>query len=51
MVFNYTNNFKFSSRVTIENEVLETVKETKLLGVMENGTPTHLVLLKEQMEE
>ena len=45
------NKGKVGGRVTIENEVLESVKETKLLGVMENGTPTHLILLKEQMEE
>ena len=38
MVFNFTKNYQFSSRVTIENEVLETVTETKLLGVMVNDS-------------
>ena len=34
MVFNYTNNYQFSSRVYIEDELIEIIKETKLLGVI-----------------
>ena len=36
MNFNFTKNFQFSSRLSIENEVLETISETKLLGVIIN---------------
>jgi vacuolar-type H+-ATPase catalytic subunit A/Vma1 len=31
--FNFTKNFKFSSRLTVEGQVLESIRETKLLGV------------------
>ena len=31
MIFNYTRNYQFSSRLAIEGEILETVEETKLL--------------------
>ena len=40
MNFNFTKNYKFSSRLAIENEVLETIQETKLLGVMINDRLT-----------
>ena len=36
MIFNFTNNYQFSSRITIEDEVIDTIRETKLLGVMVN---------------
>ena len=36
MVFNFTKNYQFSSRVSINGEVLEAIKETKLLGVKIN---------------
>ena len=32
MIFNYTKNYKFSTRLAIEGEIMETVEETKLLG-------------------
>ena len=38
MVFNFTKNYQFSSRMSVENETLETISETKLLGVMINET-------------
>ena len=34
MVFNFTNKYQFSTRLTLENQILETVKETKLLGTI-----------------
>ena len=34
MVFNYTRNFQFSSRAQIEDEIIEIITETKLLGVI-----------------
>ena len=34
MVFNYTNKNKFSTRLTFEGEILETVSDTKLLGTI-----------------
>jgi hypothetical protein len=34
MIFNYTRNYQFSSRLAIEGEILETVEETKLLGTI-----------------
>ena len=34
MIFNYTKNYKFSTRLAIEGEILETVEETKLLGTV-----------------
>ena len=34
MNFNFTNNFQFSSRLSIQGEEIETIRETKLLGVM-----------------
>ena len=40
MVFNFTNNFQFSTRIQLENEVTEIVKETKLLGVIINDQLT-----------
>ena len=40
MNFNFTNNYQFSSRLRLDGEVLETIKETKLLGVMVNDTLT-----------
>ena len=40
MQFNFTKDYQFSSRLTLENEVLETISETKLLGVMINDKLT-----------
>ena len=34
MIFNFTNNYQFSTRLSIQGEPLETVKETKLLGTI-----------------
>ena len=34
MIFNFTKDFKFSTRVQIEKEVIEIINETKLLGVL-----------------
>ena len=34
MIFNYTKNYKFSTRLAIEGEIMETVEETKLLGTI-----------------
>ena len=33
MIFNFTRNFQFSSRIKMENQVIDIVSETKLLGV------------------
>ena len=38
MVFNFTRNFQLSTRLCLENEVIETINETKLLGVMMNDS-------------
>lgn len=40
MNFNFTRNFQFSSRLAVDDEVLETISETKLLGVMLTNTLT-----------
>ena len=34
IIFNYTNNYQFSTRLKLKDENLEIVKESKLLGVM-----------------
>ena len=34
MVFNYTKNYQFGTRLYLENQLLETVQETKLLGTI-----------------
>ena len=34
MIFNFTRNFQFTSRTVMQNEVIDIIKETKLLGVM-----------------
>ena len=34
MKFNFTRNFQFSSRLSIDDKIIETISETKLLGVM-----------------
>ena len=34
MVFNFTTNYQFSTRLKIDNDILETVKETRLLGTI-----------------
>ena len=34
MVFNFTKNYQFSTRLKLEGEILETVNETKLLGTI-----------------
>ena len=36
MIFNFTKNFKFSTRVSLENVAIEESSETKLLGVIIN---------------
>ena len=36
MLFNYTNNFQFTSRIEMENDTMEVIRETKLLGVIVN---------------
>ena len=37
MLFNFTTSFQFTSRLEMENEVLEVINETKLLGVIVNN--------------
>ena len=37
MIFNFTKNFQFSTRISIENVITEEIRETKLLGVMLNN--------------
>ena len=34
MIFNFTNNFQFTSRVKVEGTTMEIIDETKLLGVI-----------------
>ena len=34
MIFNFTDNYQFATRMPLKNENLETVKESKLLGVI-----------------
>ena len=34
MIFNYSRNYQFSTRLELEGEVLETVENTKLLGTI-----------------
>ena len=34
MIFNFSRNYKFSTRLELEGEVIETVKDTKLLGTI-----------------
>ena len=34
MVVNFTQNYQFNTRLTLDNTLLEQVKETKLLGVV-----------------
>ena len=34
MIFNFTNNYQFTTRLSLNNENLEVVKSTKLLGVV-----------------
>ena len=34
MIFNHTNKYQFRTRLNINNEILETVEETKLLGTI-----------------
>ena len=36
MIFNFTNKFQFTSRTQINGQVLDVIRETKLLGVMVN---------------
>ena len=40
MIFNFTRNFQFSTRLELENEVSEIIRETKLLGVVINDQLT-----------
>ena len=32
MVFNFTNNYQFGTRLKIDNQIIKTISETKLLG-------------------
>ena len=34
MIFNYTKNYQFSTRLILNDEIMETVEETKLLGTI-----------------
>ena len=36
MLFNFTNKFQFATRIKMEDDVIEIINETKLLGVMVN---------------
>ena len=36
MLFNFTNKFQFTARIKMEDDVIELIKETKLLGVIVN---------------
>ena len=40
MVINFTDNYQFSSRLTLDGNVLKQVEETRLLGVVINDTLT-----------
>ena len=44
MIFNFTKNYQFSTRLKLEGENMETVTDTKLLGTIVsndlNGTRT-----------
>ena len=43
MIFNHTNNYQFSTTPKLNNEILETVDNTKLLGtIMANDLPWDL---------
>ena len=37
MVFNFTNDFQFGTRMVLNNQDLEEIQETKLLGVIINN--------------
>ena len=34
MIFNFTKNYQFSTRLKLEGEIMETVNDTKLLGTI-----------------
>ena len=36
IIFKFTNEFQFSTRVYVENEVMDIIDEAKLLGVIIN---------------
>ena len=36
MIFNFTNNFQFTSRIEMEGETIDVIRETKLLSAMVN---------------
>ena len=36
MIFNFTNSFQFTTRIDMEGENIDVIRETKLLGVMVN---------------
>ena len=38
MIFNFTNNYQFTSRTIMDDEVITVIKEIKLLGVMVNDS-------------
>ena len=40
MIFNFSNEYQFTSQIQMEGEVLELVSQTKLLGVIVNNTLT-----------
>ena len=53
MIIKFTNNYQFNTRLKINNEILETVEETKLLGtILSNDltwAKTQIILLKSVM--
>ena len=40
MIFNFTRNFQFNTRLYLDNNLLEVVKETRLLGIILNSNMT-----------
>ena len=46
MIVNYTDNFQFITRLTLDNNVLKQVNETRLLGVIISGILTVTLLLR-----
>ena len=43
MIFNFTNKYKFSTRLKIDGETIETVSNTRLLGtIIEENLSRHL---------
>ena len=40
MIFNFTRNFKFSSRTVMDDQKIDVITETRLLGVIVNNKLT-----------